>query len=205
MWSQFDADLKFYSALRHPARAAGLRRLTACLPSRGLIALEVHRLTHHYTAMRRARRWAPATLALKLLVVLGRALVVVLSKSDINARSAIDSGVYLSDRGYLMIGPQRVGRGTVIHHRVTIGSKAGGGSAKATVGENVWIGPDCVIYGSITIGDGATLLPGSVVSFNVPPRAVVGGNPATILRRDFDNSSLRRSLDTNVDRSLLAN
>lgn len=201
MWSQLDADLKFYSALRHPAGRAGLRRM---FPSRGLIALEVHRLTHHYAGMRRSSRWAPSTVALRLLVKLGRALVVVLSKSDINAASAIDSGVYLSDRGYLMIGPQRVGRGTVIHHRVTIGSKAGSGTAKATVGENVWIGPDCVIYGGIAIGDGATVLPGSVVSFNVPPRAVVGGNPATIIRREFDNSALRGGLDTNVDRSLFA-
>lgn len=177
--------------------------MAACLLSRGLIALEVHRLTHRYRGMRRLRRWAPSTVALKLMVVLGRALVVVLNKSDINATSAIDSGVYLSDRGYLMIGPRRVGRGTLIHHHVTIGSKAGGGSDKATVGENVWIGPDCVIYGNIAIGDGATVLPGSVVSWNVPSRAVVGGNPATIILSEFDNSSLRRSLDTNIDRSLL--
>ncbi len=204
MWSQLDADLKFYGALRHPGGRGGLRRMAGYFPSRGLIVLEVHRLTHYCAVVRRSRR-APSMLALKLLVALGRALVLVLSKSDISPRSAIESGVYLSDRGYLMIGPQRVGRGTVIHHRVTIGSKAGGGTAKATVGENVWIGPDCVIYGNIAIGDGATVLPGSVLSFNVPPRAVVGGNPATILRREFDNSSLRRSLETNVDRSLFAN
>jgi len=45
------------------------------------------------------------------------------------------------------------------------------------VGEDVWIGSDCVIYGDIAIGNGATILPETVLSMNVPSRAVVAGNP----------------------------
>jgi acetyltransferase-like isoleucine patch superfamily enzyme len=48
------------------------------------------------------------------------------------------------------------------------------------------------------------VLPGSVLSINVPPATVVGGNPAKIVRRDFDNSGLRRSLSHNVDQRMLA-
>ena len=51
-----------------------------------------------------------------------------------------------------------------------------------------------MIAGPLTIGDGATVLPGSVLTFSVPPRAVVKGNPAQIVRTNFDNSGLRRSL-----------
>jgi acetyltransferase-like isoleucine patch superfamily enzyme len=71
------------------------------------------------------------------------------------------------------------------------------------IGRNVWIGPGCVIYGNITIGDCATVLPGSVVSMNVRPGAVVGGNPATVVYEHFDNSRLRRSLAADIDRASL--
>ncbi len=58
----------------------------------------------------------------------------------------------------------------------------------------MWIGPNCIIGGAITVGDGATALPGSFLTYSVPPRAVVKGNPAAIVLRCFDNSALRRSL-----------
>jgi acetyltransferase-like isoleucine patch superfamily enzyme len=38
------------------------------------------------------------------------------------------------------------------------------------------------------------VLPGSFLTYSVPPGAVVKGNPAAIVRRNFDNSELRRSL-----------
>jgi acetyltransferase-like isoleucine patch superfamily enzyme len=44
------------------------------------------------------------------------------------------------------------------------------------------------------VGDGATVLPGSFLTFSVSPGAVVKGNPAVIVRKNFDNSELRRSL-----------
>jgi acetyltransferase-like isoleucine patch superfamily enzyme len=37
------------------------------------------------------------------------------------------------------------------------------------------------------------------VTFSVPPRAVVKGNPAVIVRRDFDNLALRSSLTVAAD------
>ena len=68
-------------------------------------------------------------------------------------------------------------------------------SAKpVAIGRNVWIGPDCIIAGSLTVGDGATVLPDTFLTFSVAPRAVVKGNPAVVMRKDFDNSPLRRSL-----------
>ena len=50
------------------------------------------------------------------------------------------------------------------------------------VGEYVWIGARVLIVPGITIGDGAVIAAGSVVTRDVPKCAVVGGNPARILK-----------------------
>lgn len=46
------------------------------------------------------------------------------------------------------------------------------------IGDNVWIGIDVIILGGITIGEGAIIQAGSVVSKDIPALAIVGGNPA---------------------------
>ncbi len=54
------------------------------------------------------------------------------------------------------------------------------------VGNDVWFGYDSTIMPAITIGDGAIIGAKAVVVKNVPPYAVVGGNPAKIIRIRFD-------------------
>lgn len=49
------------------------------------------------------------------------------------------------------------------------------------IGDNVWIGARSCITPGITIGEGAVIAMGSVVTKDVPPCAVVGGNPAKII------------------------
>lgn len=194
---QIRADCRFYVGLRDPRNRGAIRGLLTCLRSRGILVLAVHRLCHYYYALLPRTNRAPWTIVLRLLILAGRAFAIVLAKSDIYYATVIDEGVHLSDGGRLIIGARRIGRGTIIHDDVTIGFKAGGVMVP-TVGENVWIGSNCVIYGDITIGDGATILPETVLSMNIPPRAVVAGNPARIIAREFDNASLRRSLGTAV-------
>jgi serine O-acetyltransferase len=115
--------------------------------------------------------------------------------------SRFDGGVYVSDRGYIIVGARVIGSGTVIHDRVTIGW---GVLREGTphIGKNVWIGPGAVVLGGITIGDGATILANTVLTRSVPPRFVVGGNPARFVHRDFDNAPLRATLSTDVQRFL---
>lgn len=48
--------------------------------------------------------------------------------------------------------------------------------------DNVWIGRNAIIRGGVTIGEGAVVAMGSVVTRDVPPLAVVGGNPARVLK-----------------------
>ena len=53
---------------------------------------------------------------------------------------------------------------------------------KITIGENVWIGFEAIILPGVTIGRGAIVGSKSVVSEDVPPYAVVVGNPARIVK-----------------------
>ncbi len=53
------------------------------------------------------------------------------------------------------------------------------------IGDNVWIGCNSIILKGITIGDGAVIAAGSVVTKDVPPKTLVGGNPARILKEDI--------------------
>jgi acetyltransferase-like isoleucine patch superfamily enzyme len=47
----------------------------------------------------------------------------------------------------------------------------------------VWVGANAVILGGVTIGDGAVIAAGAVVTKDVEPGAVVAGVPARVLRK----------------------
>lgn len=51
-----------------------------------------------------------------------------------------------------------------------------------TIGRYVWVGSNVLIVPGVTIGDGAVVAMGAVVTRDVPPNAIVGGNPAAIIR-----------------------
>ena len=55
------------------------------------------------------------------------------------------------------------------------------GSCDIGIGSNVWIGARAVILGGAQIGEGAIIGAGAVVDFEVPPYAIVGGNPAQVM------------------------
>ncbi len=52
-----------------------------------------------------------------------------------------------------------------------------------TVGDNVWIGGNCTILPGVTIGEGSVVAAGAVVAKDVPPRTVVGGIPAKVIKK----------------------
>ncbi|MBR3076019.1 MAG: CatB-related O-acetyltransferase [Bacteroidales bacterium] len=60
----------------------------------------------------------------------------------------------------------------------------------ASIGNDVWIGDRVSITGGLTIGDGAVVLSGAVVTKDVPPYAIVGGVPAKILKYRFDEETI---------------
>jgi acetyltransferase-like isoleucine patch superfamily enzyme len=65
-----------------------------------------------------------------------------------------------------------------------------------TIGNDVWLGSQCLILSGITIGDGAAVAARAVVTKDVPPYAIVGGNPARIIRRRFDDATIERLLES---------
>lgn len=62
------------------------------------------------------------------------------------------------------------------------------------IGNDVWIGYEAALMAGITIGDGAIIAAKSVVTKDVPPYSIVGGNPAKVIRMRFDESQIRRLL-----------
>ena len=63
------------------------------------------------------------------------------------------------------------------------------------IGSDVWIGYNATILSGVTIGDGAVIGTGSVVSGDVPPYAIVAGNPAQIIRYRFGDETIQKLLE----------
>jgi virginiamycin A acetyltransferase len=62
------------------------------------------------------------------------------------------------------------------------------------IGNDVWIGFDALIMPGVRIGDGAIVAARSVVTSDVPAYAIVGGNPAKVVRPRFEAEHVRRLL-----------
>jgi acetyltransferase-like isoleucine patch superfamily enzyme len=62
------------------------------------------------------------------------------------------------------------------------------------IGNDVWIGFGATILSGVTIGDGAAIGACSVVTRNVPSYAIVGGNPAQVIRYRFDEETIQKLL-----------
>ena len=67
-------------------------------------------------------------------------------------------------------------------------------TAFSTVGNDVWIGDHVIIMGGVSIGDGAVIAAGAVVTKDVPPYAIVGGVPARVLKYRFDEATVKELL-----------
>lgn len=52
------------------------------------------------------------------------------------------------------------------------------------IGDHVWIGMGVLILKGVTVGEGAVIAARSVVTANVPPRTLVAGNPARVIREN---------------------
>ncbi len=63
-----------------------------------------------------------------------------------------------------------------------------------TIGNDVWIGSNATIMSGVTVGDGAVIAANSCVTRDVAPYAIVGGNPARMLRHRFDADTVEQLL-----------
>jgi virginiamycin A acetyltransferase len=67
--------------------------------------------------------------------------------------------------------------------------------APIKVGNDVWIGHGSIILSGVTIGDGAIVGAGSVVTKNVEPYSIVAGNPAKFIRKRFSERIIQEMLE----------
>jgi acetyltransferase-like isoleucine patch superfamily enzyme len=58
------------------------------------------------------------------------------------------------------------------------------------IGNDVWIGTNSIVMGGIVIGNGAIVAAGSIVTKDVEPYSIVGGNPAKIIKYRFDDKTI---------------
>jgi serine O-acetyltransferase len=177
-------DLRRYFELESKDGHPGLlRKLIILLDTPGLHAGLVFRLG----AWVYRRRLRLVRIPFKILHAILRKLVLVRYGIEIDPTARIGGGLYIAHQGGIIIGPVQMGVDCNIAHHVTIGQKPGSG-AVPTLGDRVWVGTGSVLYGSITIGDGVTVGPLTVVSRSVPARALVMGNPGRVVLAEHDNS-----------------
>lgn len=62
------------------------------------------------------------------------------------------------------------------------------------IGNDVWIGYRSLIMPGVRIGDGAIIATASVVTKDIPPYSISGGNPAQLIRMRFDEKTIEKLL-----------
>lgn len=110
---------------------------------------------------------------------------------------SIDEGTFISRGAYIdAIGEVIIGKGCMIGPRLLIisGNHVYGGNdlrsipfdnryavKPVKIEDNVWIGSNVTISPGVTVGEGSVVAMGTVVVKDIPPMAIVGGNPQKII------------------------
>lgn len=152
------------------------------------------------TFFRKIRKWYYFSLVRRKIHSFGS--VTVNGRFHISRAAKVDLGHHVNINGMAIKGIGNVKIGNYFHSATGITIMLGShdfdhgdaipygkqNSPKSVVIEDfVWLGSNVSIVGNVTIGEGAVVAYGSVVVKDVPPYAIVGGNPATILKyRDIE-------------------
>lgn len=91
-------------------------------------------------------------------------------------------GVTIGDRALIGFGTKIFSRNHIVPPRGEPIFNSGHTNQPVSIGQDAWLGANVIVLPGRTIGEGAVVGAGSVVTKDVPPFAVVGGNPAKILR-----------------------
>jgi serine O-acetyltransferase len=107
---------------------------------------------------------------------------------DFPWRTKIGPGFVITHGWGFVISPgATIGSNVTVYHGVTIGQKhtisvSGRVKSYPTIEDEVWIGPHAVIAGGVVVGRGSRIAPGTIVTGDVEPYSIVGGNPMRVIR-----------------------
>lgn len=121
----------------------------------------------------------------------------ILHKFSVNAASIdlpwetkIKPGFAITHGWGLVVAPgSSIGHNVTLFHGVTIGRRdkidKNGSTLLGypTLEDNVWVGPNAIIVGDVTIGEGSRIAAGAFVTSDVPPHSIVIGNPSSVVKQ----------------------
>jgi acetyltransferase-like isoleucine patch superfamily enzyme len=93
-----------------------------------------------------------------------------------------DGGVTIGDRVLIGYGAKILSRNHRIPEKGGRIFGSGHDAAPVVIESDVWIGAQSIVLPGVTIGEGAVVAAGAVVTKSVPPYTIVGGVPARVLR-----------------------
>jgi len=64
--------------------------------------------------------------------------------------------------------------------------------SKVVIGNDVWIGYGAIVLSGVTVGKGAIIAAGSIVTKDVKPYSIVGGNPAQHIKSRFNYEQIKK-------------
>jgi serine O-acetyltransferase len=96
--------------------------------------------------------------------------------------------------GIVVSGDGKIGKNCNLSHGVTIGVATRGGTRGVPViGDNVYLGPNAVVSGPISVGSNAAVGANCVVTKDVPDNAVVAGVPGRIISNEGSQGVMLRT------------
>jgi serine O-acetyltransferase len=156
-------------------------------PHPGLKFMTVFRLTQHYRRKNRILFYFFFLWLRRLKIKYGY---------DISYRTQIGKGFYIGHFGSIVIhGDAVIGENCNISQGMTIGvSNYGKKIGVPTIGNNVFIGPNAGIFGSIIIGNNVTIGANSVITENIPDGSTVLPSKMTILDKDLSQFYIQNKI-----------
>jgi serine O-acetyltransferase len=112
-----------------------------------------------------------------------------LAAVDFPWQTRVGAGLAITHGWGLVINPGAlIGNNVTLFHGVTLGSRdriARDGTRiteHPVLEDDVWVGPNAIIVGGVTVGRGSRIGGGAFVTESIPPYSVVSGNPASIVK-----------------------
>ena len=183
MFCRIRADLQRHLRCDRRENDSLLWRLFIVFFAFGLHASTVYRFGNFLEQKVKPGLFVPLYFASYPVYLLLNMLVKVMYDISIDKGAVIGPGLYIGHFGGIEIEKCQIGKNCNIHQQVKI-------RCGCDIGDNVWIGAHAVLGKGVTVSNKATIMVGAQVISSVDGGCLVSGNPARIIRRNYDNRRL---------------